>query len=122
ECEPENVWHITGHVFEVVVTAPTQHVEHQHVALECVDQIFANSVPAHRRLFCTTGTAAPVGIKPSSRRANANNHQAPERELLVATLSEHLGPSIYGSHVIGLIPQLARQHEVLLVSVLAALA
>src|SRR5262249_39794787 len=49
ECEPENVWHITGHVFEVVVTAPTQHVEHQHVALECVDQIFANTVPAHRQ-------------------------------------------------------------------------
>src|SRR5262245_3756371 len=46
ECESENVWHIAADIFEVVVTAPTQHVEHQHIALEGVDQIFAKGLPA----------------------------------------------------------------------------
>src|SRR5262245_2933452 len=94
ECEPESMWHITGHIFEVVVAAPTQHVEHQHVALERIDQIFVKGVPAHRQSPTTlrARTAAPVGIKPSSPWANANDDWPTEREGLVATLQRAPGP------------------------------
>src|SRR5262245_37530899 len=104
ERESENVWHITVDIFEVVVTAPTQHVEHEHIALERIDQIFGKGVPAHRQSPTTlrARTAAPVGIKAVESADERQQRSAPRaRRPCRTSIWAHRFMGRIGAHSIG---------------------